>query len=66
MSGSLGFHYDKPPHVKLEGNTFLTKKLYSLGHKILMPKVKKKMKTPKGLTKQKYKPYSVRILVQNI
>lgn len=27
MSGSLGFHYDKPPHVKLEGNTFLTKKI---------------------------------------
>lgn len=26
MSGNLGFRYDNLPHVKLEGNTFLTKK----------------------------------------
>lgn len=56
MSGSLVFHYDKLPHVKLEGNTFLTKKIYSLGHKILMPKVKKTMKTQKGLTEQNTNP----------
>lgn len=30
MSGSLVFHYDKLPHVKLEGNTFLTKKKYTV------------------------------------
>lgn len=27
MSGNHGFHYDKLPRVKLEGNTFLTKKI---------------------------------------
>lgn len=55
MSGSLGLHYDKLPHVKLEGNTFLTK-LYSLGHKILVPKIKKKMKSTKRSYQAKYNP----------
>lgn len=70
MSGNLGFHYDKLPHVKLEGNTFFTKKIKHLGHKIcrlvLIPKVEKKMKNTKRSYQAKYKSYSVRILIQKI
>lgn len=62
MSGSLVFHYDKLPHVKLEGNTFLTKKITSLGQNF-NAKGKEDDENTKRSYRAKYKPYSVRILV---